>query len=36
MLDAAWRGEVTRLLESMAQRGGVVPGGAFARSRVGS
>jgi peptidoglycan/xylan/chitin deacetylase (PgdA/CDA1 family) len=35
MLDAAWRGEVTRLLESMAQRGGVVPGGAFARSRVG-
>jgi peptidoglycan/xylan/chitin deacetylase (PgdA/CDA1 family) len=35
MLDAAWRGQVLRLLESMAQRGGVCPGGAFARSRVG-
>ncbi len=35
MLDAAWRGQVTRLLEAMAARGGVVPGGVFARSRVG-
>jgi hypothetical protein len=34
MLDAAWRGQVKRLLEGMAARGGVGPGGAFARSRV--
>ena len=35
MLDVAWRGQVQRLLERMAALGGVVPGGAFARSRVG-
>jgi peptidoglycan/xylan/chitin deacetylase (PgdA/CDA1 family) len=35
MLDAAWRGQVQRLLERMAALGGVVPGGVFARSRVG-
>jgi peptidoglycan/xylan/chitin deacetylase (PgdA/CDA1 family) len=35
MLDEAWRGQVKRLLERMAARGGVVPGGVFARSRVG-
>jgi peptidoglycan/xylan/chitin deacetylase (PgdA/CDA1 family) len=35
MLDAAWRGQVQRLLEQMAALGGVVPGGVFARSRVG-
>lgn len=34
MLDAAWRGQVKRLLDGMAARGGVGPGGAFARSRV--
>ncbi|MGZ4169082.1 MAG: polysaccharide deacetylase family protein [Solirubrobacteraceae bacterium] len=36
MLDPAWRGQVQRLLELMAAHGGVVPGGVFARSRVGS
>ena len=35
MLDAAWRGQVKRLLERLAARGGVGPGSAFARSRVG-
>ncbi len=35
MLDAAWRAQVKRLLEQMAALGGVVPGGVFARSRVG-
>jgi peptidoglycan/xylan/chitin deacetylase (PgdA/CDA1 family) len=35
MLDPAWRSQVAGLLDSLAQRGGVVPGGAFARSRVG-
>jgi peptidoglycan/xylan/chitin deacetylase (PgdA/CDA1 family) len=34
MLDAAWRGQVRRLLQGMAALGGVVPGGVFARSRV--
>jgi polysaccharide deacetylase len=36
MLDAAWRGQVQRLLARMAALGGVVPGGAFAHGRVGS
>ncbi len=36
MLDAAWRRQVQRLLTGLAARGGVVPGGEFARSRVGS
>ena len=36
MLDRAWRGQVQRLLERMAALGGVVSGGEFARSRVGS
>ena len=35
MLDAAWRSQVKLLLERMATRGEVVPGGVFARSRVG-
>lgn len=35
MLDAAWRGQVQRLLELMATLGGVIPGGVLARSRVG-
>jgi len=35
MLDPAWREEVARLLELMVGLGGAVPGGAFARSRVG-
>jgi peptidoglycan/xylan/chitin deacetylase (PgdA/CDA1 family) len=34
MLDAAWRGQVHRLLGGMAALGGVVPGGVLARSRV--
>jgi peptidoglycan/xylan/chitin deacetylase (PgdA/CDA1 family) len=34
MLEAAWRGQVQRLLEHLATRGGVVAGGDFARSRV--
>ena len=36
MLDPAWRDQVQRLLERMAALGGVVSGGEFARSRVGS
>ena len=36
MLEAAWREETARLLELMAGLGGVVTGGAFARSRVAS
>ncbi|HYZ80496.1 MAG TPA: polysaccharide deacetylase family protein [Solirubrobacteraceae bacterium] len=35
MLDPAWRDQVQRLLERMAAQGAVMPGGAFARSRVG-
>jgi peptidoglycan/xylan/chitin deacetylase (PgdA/CDA1 family) len=35
MLDAAWRGQVQRLLELVAALGEVMPGGKFARSRVG-
>jgi peptidoglycan/xylan/chitin deacetylase (PgdA/CDA1 family) len=35
MLDPAWREQVARLLELIARLGGAVPGGAFARSRVG-
>jgi peptidoglycan/xylan/chitin deacetylase (PgdA/CDA1 family) len=36
MLDVAWRAQVEGLLERMAACGGIVPGGEFARSRVGS
>jgi peptidoglycan/xylan/chitin deacetylase (PgdA/CDA1 family) len=36
ILNASWRGQVQRLLEQMAALGGVVSGGEFARSRVGS
>ena len=35
MLDAAWRGQVSRLLQTLAALGGVVSGGEFASSRVG-
>jgi peptidoglycan-N-acetylglucosamine deacetylase len=35
MLDEAWRGQVRRLLETLAALGGVVSGGEFASSRVG-